>query len=138
MRRLGFVTLTAVVTAALTGCSTANVVSRPASSGAPQVTGGAVSTSPSPPAGKPFSLYTHCGFVNTEYAGRFWVADTPAPTLTVRGDETGLVTMDGYTDGTMTMVGDDLLRFTIDDPFIEEQGLFVDFVPGSEPTSRCE
>jgi hypothetical protein len=100
--------------------------------------GRAVSTSPSPPVEEPFSLYTHCGFVNAEYAGRFWVADTPAPTLTVRADETGLVTMDGYTDGTMRMVGDDLLRFTIDDPFIEEQGLFVGFVPGSEPTSRCE
>ena len=136
MRPLGLVTLTAVVTAALTGCSTANVVSQPTSSGASQVSGGVVS--PSPPAGEPFSLYTHCGFVNTEFAGRFWVADTPAPTLTVRGDETGLVTMDGYTDGTMMMVEDDLLRFTIDDPFIEEQGLFVDFVPGSEPTSRCE
>jgi hypothetical protein len=66
------------------------------------------------------------------------VADTPAPTLTVRADETGLVTMDGYTDGNMTMLGDDRVRFTIDDPFIEEKGLFVDFVPGSEPTSRCE
>jgi hypothetical protein len=138
MRSLGLVTLTAVVTAALTGCSTANVVSQPASSGAPQAAGETVSTPPSPPAGEPFSLYTHCGFVNTEYAGRFWVADMPAPRLTVRADETGLVTMDGYTDGNMTMLGDDRVRFTIDDPFIEEKGLSVDFVPGSEPTSRCE
>jgi hypothetical protein len=138
MRSLGLVTLTAVVTAALTGCSTANVVSQPAPSGAPQAAGETVSTSPSPLAGERFSIYTHCGFVTTEYAGRFWVVDTPAPTLTVQADETGLVTMDGYTDGNMTILGDDRLRFTIDDPFIEEEDLFVDFVPGSEATSRCE
>jgi hypothetical protein len=86
----------------------------------------------------PFSLLTHCGISSTEYAGRWWVAVTPLPEPLLRADVTGIVTHDGHTDGTMTLVDDDLLRFVVTDPLVEEAGLTVDFVPSTAPAARCE
>jgi hypothetical protein len=89
--------------------------------------------------GEPFSLLTHCGISTTQFAGRDWVAATPLPQPRVRDDATGVVVADGHTSGTMTVIDDDLLRFTVTDPAVEEVGLTVDFVPAAAPpTSRCE
>jgi hypothetical protein len=89
-------------------------------------------------AGVPFSLLTHCGIASTEYAGRAWVAATPLPEPRPRADATGVITRDGYTDGQMTLVEDDLLRFVVTDPLVEEAGLTVDFVPATAPVPLCE
>jgi len=83
-------------------------------------------------------LLTHCGISSTEYAGRWWVAVSPLPAPQLRADVTGIVTSDGYTDGTMTLVNDDLLRFVVTDPLVEEVGLTVDFVPAATPVPLCE
>ena len=85
-----------------------------------------------------FSLYTHCGIRSTEYGGRTWVAEPPRPEPRVRADVTGIVTHDGYTEGTITVVDDDLLRFVVTDPLVEEVGLAVDFVPAAVPVPACE
>lgn len=89
-------------------------------------------------AGVAFSLYTHCGISSTEYGGRTWVAETPLPEPRVRADATGIVTHDGYTEGTITLVDDDLLTFVVTDPLVEEVGLAVDFVPAAVPVPLCE
>ena len=89
-------------------------------------------------AGVAFSLGTHCGISSTEYAGRTWVAETPLPQPRARADETGTMTNDGHTEGTMTLVDDDLLRFVVTDPLVEEVGLTVDFVPATAPVPLCE
>jgi hypothetical protein len=89
-------------------------------------------------AGVAFSLLTHCGISSTEYAGRAWVTETPLPEPRVRADVTGTVTQDGHTEGTMTLVSDDLLRFVVTDPLVEEAGLTVDFVPATAPVPLCE
>jgi poly(3-hydroxybutyrate) depolymerase len=88
--------------------------------------------------GVAFSLLTHCGISSTEYAGRTWVAVTPLPEPRVGADVAGTVTQDGYTDGTMTLLEDDLLRFVVTDPLVEETGLTVDFVPATAPVPLCE
>jgi hypothetical protein len=86
----------------------------------------------------PFSLLTHCGISSTEYAGRWWVAVTPPPVPQLRADVSGIVTNDGHTDGTMSLVNDNLLRFVVTDPLVEEAGLTVEFVPAAPPVSLCE
>ena len=89
--------------------------------------------------GEPFSLHTHCGFSTAVFAGRDWVAVTPPPVPAVRSDVTGIVMDDGYTEGAMTLVEDDLLRFVVTDPLVADVGLTVDFVPATAPrTSWCE
>ena len=86
----------------------------------------------------PFSLLTHCGISSTEYAGRWWVAVRPPAVPQLRADVTGIVTGDGHTDGTMTLVNDNLLKFVVTDPLVEEVGLTVEFVPATAPVSLCE
>ncbi len=91
-----------------------------------------------PHTAEPFSLLTHCGFSSTEYAGRWWGAVSSPPVPQRRADGTGIATNDGYTHGTMIMVNDDLLRFVVTDPLVEEAGLTVEFVPAATPVSLCE
>ena len=86
----------------------------------------------------PFSLNTHCGISSTMYAGRWWVAESPRPRPRDLPDGTGITTGDGHTEGTLTVVDDDLLRFVVTDPLVEEIGLTVDFVPAAVPPPLCE
>ena len=82
------------------------------------------------------SLTTHCGISTTLFAGREWVAATPVPEPMLRPDAGA---QDFLTEGTMTVVGDDLIRFTVTDPTAEATGLTVDFVPApASPTAWCE
>ena len=78
----------------------------------------------------PFDVYTHCGFRSVTFAGRLWQASpfTPEPQLrTPRSG--GTVTYDGYTSGVMTLVRQNLLRFTVTDPDMVPPGGPIDFVP---------
>ena len=137
MKRVGLLVVAAV--AGLAACTSAD--SSPQSA-----TTSTTSELPSPsprgvesPTAEPFSLYTHCGISSTEYEGRWWAAVSPAPEPRLRADATRIVTThDNYTDGTMTLVNDDVLRFVVTDPLVEEVGLTVDFVPAPTPVSWCE
>lgn len=66
------------------------------------------------------------------------MAATPLPEPRPRADAAGIVTRDGYTDGLMTLVDDDLLRFVVTDPLVEEVGLTVDFVPATARVPLCD
>lgn len=123
------------VATGLTACASAETVPQSATA----------TTTPTSPvsgggteAGVAFSLLTHCGISNTEYDGRTWVAKTPLPEPRVRADVTGTVTHDGYTEGTMTLLDEDLLEFVVTDPLVEEVGLTVYFVPATAPAPLCE
>jgi len=129
------------VAAGLTACASAETESESESATAPTTATTAPTSSPSgggTDAEVAFSLLTHCGISSTEYAGRTWVAETPLPEPRMRADVTGTVTHDGYTEGTMTLVDDDLLRFVVTDPLVEGVGLTVDFVPAPAPVPLCE
>ena len=148
MRGMRF--LTGVALVALAGCSSADgappatrsAQTPSATSTEAATTATATSTEAATTAtatGEPFSLLTHCGIARTQFAGRDWVAVTPLAEPRIRDDVTGVVVSDGYTTGTMTVVDDDLVRFTVTDPTVEEVGLTVDFVPAAAPpTSFCE
>ncbi len=88
----------------------------------------------------PFDLYTHCGIRWTSFGGREWRAVEPAPEPADVPDDDGMVSYDGYTSGTMTLLDEDLLRFTLTDPFAEGRGQTFDFVPMSDtdPRPLCE
>lgn len=136
MKRIGLIVAVAVM--GLAGCASAE--SSPQSA-----TPSATSESPSSSlrgvesrTAEPFSLLTHCGISSAEYAGRWWVAVSPPAVPRLRADVTGIVTNDGYTDGTMTLVNDNLLRFVVTDPLVDEVGLAVEFVPAATPVSLCE
>lgn len=139
MRGVRFLTVVALV--GLAGCSSADVAPQaipsaqtPSTTSTPTE---AVTTATA--TGEPFSLLTHCGISTTQFAGRDWVALTPLPEPQIRDDGTGVSVADGYTTGIMTVVADDLVRFTVTDPAVEEVGLTVDFVPAAAPpTSFCE
>jgi len=136
MKRVGL-----IVVAAVTGLAACASADPSPQSAAPSTTSESPSSSlPSvePQTAEPFSLLTHCGISSTEYAGRWWVAVSPPPVPQLRADVTGIVTNDGYTDGTMTLVNDNLLRFVVTDPLVEEVGLTVEFVPAPTPVSLCE
>jgi hypothetical protein len=88
----------------------------------------------------PFDLHTHCGIRWTSFGGREWRAVEPAPEPADGPDDDGTVSYDGYTIGTMTLLDEDLLRFTVTDPFAEGRGQTFDFVPMTDTDSRplCE
>jgi hypothetical protein len=123
------------VAAGLTACASAETVPQSATATATPTSS---ASGDGTEAGVAFSLLTHCGISSTEYDGRTWVAETPLPEPRGRADETGTRTNDGYTEGTMTLVDDDLLRFVVTDPLVEEVGLTVDFAPATAPVPLCE
>jgi len=133
--------LAVVALVGLAGCASADVAPQAAPSAqTPSTTSTSTQAAATATAtGEPFSLLTHCGISTTQFAGRDWVAVTPLPEPQIRDDVTGVVVSDGYTTGTMTVVNDDLVRFTVTDPTVKEVGLTVDFVPAAAPpTSFCE
>ena len=134
MRSIGLA-VAGVAVAAITSCSAA---AEPASLEAPQSPAAAPSPSSASSSGESFALYTHCETIRTEYAGRWWVATTPLPQHTARPDASNLGRTDDYTEGVITRVQDDLLRFVVQDARIEESGIAVDLVPTDAPTSWCE
>ena len=141
MKRAALITI--AVAAGLTACTSAENSPESESESATATTTATTTPSSSPSgggteAGVAFSLLTHCGIRDAEYAGREWVAETPLPQPRGRADETGITTNDGHTEGTMTLVSDDLLRFVVTDPLVEEVGLTVDFVPATAPLPLCE
>ncbi len=136
MKRVGL-----IVVAAVTGLAACSSGGSSPQSATPSTTSESPSSSlPSVEAqtAEPFRLLTHCGISTTEYAGRWWAAVSPPPVPQFRPDATGTVTRDYYTDGTMTMVNDNLLEFVVTDPRVEEIGLTVEFVPAPNPMSMCE
>lgn len=88
----------------------------------------------------PFALYTHCGIRWTSFGGRDWRPLEQGAALPPRPDENGMTTEDGYTSGTMTLLDEGLLRFTVADPFAEGRGQTFDFVPMTDTDLRplCE
>jgi hypothetical protein len=88
-----------------------------------------------PGASYPFRLLTHCGIATTQFGARYWQALHPEPEPGRLPGPDGIVTYDGYTSGSMTLVDPELLRFTIQDPGSVADGKTVDFVPlmGSTP-----
>jgi hypothetical protein len=104
--------------------------------------GGEVETGPPDPeigVAYPFALYTHCGVRQTSFGGREWRAVELAPEPADLPDEDGIASYDGYTRGTMTLLAEDLLRFTVTDRYAEGRGLTFDFVPlpETEPGPPC-
>jgi hypothetical protein len=83
-----------------------------------------------------FDLYTHCGIRWTTFGGRDWRAVQPAPEPKALPGPDGVSTVDFYTGGTMTLVDEDLLRFTITEPDVEGRGETFDFVPMTETDPR--
>ena len=136
MKRVGLIMVAAV--AGLAACSSGD--SSPQSA-TPSTTSESPSSSPrgvETQMAEPFRLPTHCGISTTEYAGRWWAPVSPPPVPQFRPDPTGTVTRDFSTDGTMTLVNDNLLRFVVTDPRVEEVGLTVEFVPAAVPPPLCE
>jgi hypothetical protein len=84
----------------------------------------------------PFDLMTHCGIRWTTFGGRDWRALQPAPEPKVLPGPDGVSTVDFYTGGTMTLVDENLLRFTITEQYVEERGRTFDFVPMTETDPR--
>jgi hypothetical protein len=84
----------------------------------------------------PFDLLTHCGIGWTSFGGRDWHPVQPEPVPAPLPDPDGITTVDGYTTGTMTLVDEDLLRFTITEPYVEGRGRTIDFVPLPETAPR--
>ncbi len=84
-----------------------------------------------------FHLYTHCGLRFAGFAGRTWMAvGTPAvPTPEPNG--AGVTTYDGYTTGTMTLVGPDELRFDVDETTESGPTKVVIFHPTSLRPPLC-
>jgi hypothetical protein len=58
-----------------------------------------------------------------------WQATTPRPEPAWRPAPDGIVSYDGYTAGTMTLLDDNLLRFVITDPQVVGDRDSVDFMP---------
>lgn len=81
----------------------------------------------------PFRLLTHCGIATTQFGAQYWQARHPEPEPSRRPRPDGIVTYDGYTSGSMTLVDPGLLRFVIDDPLSEADGETVEFVPLTGP-----
>jgi hypothetical protein len=77
----------------------------------------------------PFDLLTHCGMSTTRFGGRYWQAMTPRAEPSRRSGRDGIVSYDGSTAGTMTLLSGDLLRFVITDPQVAGDGDRVDFTP---------
>jgi hypothetical protein len=112
-----------VVVGALSGCGAG-----PAASAAP----------PPPPteAPVPFRLLTHCGIEWAKFEGRIWRAEhpRPAPADVVASD--GLIHVDGYTEGTMTRLGPDRVRFDVIAPQVLPGG--VEFMATTETPPLCQ
>jgi hypothetical protein len=133
--------LTLLALLGLAGCTATDPPAQKAPTGMDTAPSETSAAPPTTATGEPFSLYTHCGFSTAVYADQDWVAVavTPPPALADPPDATGLATYDGYTDGTMTLVSDSLLRFVVTDRTAADVGLTVDFVPAAAPpTSWCE
>ena len=134
MRSIGLA-VAGVAVAAIMSCSAA---AEPASLEAPQSSAAAPPPSSASSSGESFALYTHCETIRTEYADRWRVATTSLPHHTARPDASNLSQADHYTEGVITWVADDLLRFVVQDARIEESGIAVDLAPTDAPTSWCE
>ena len=137
-RRLLAATLLTAAATGLAACSTDATSPEARTTTTPTSAPSASETPTETQTGVPFSLNTHCGISSTEYAGRWWVAESPRPRPRDLPDGTGITTGDGHTEGTLTVVDDDLLRFVVTDPLVEEIGLTVDFVPAAVPPPLCE
>jgi hypothetical protein len=87
----------------------------------------------------PFRLLTHCGVATTRFGDQYWQARHPEPEPSRLPGPDGVVTYDGHTSGSMTLVNSGLLRFLIDDPLSEADGKTVEFVPLTGPApAPCE
>ena len=86
----------------------------------------------------PFDLYTHCGIRWARFAGREWTALHPAGDPPRLPDSTGITRYTGYVAGAMRLVGPDLLRFTLTDPYVAGEGRSFDFMPARGPLPLCD
>lgn len=128
--------LAALAALGLAGCTATTMTAQPATSALTSA-----QPLPAPPAAvvapaQPHALMTHCGISTAEFDGRHWSAVTPQelPALLPDPDGDGMVTQDFHTDGTMTVLADDLIRWTLTEPTVDGTGLTVDFVPAPTPT----
>ena len=91
---------------------------------------------PTPPAatpsGEPARVLSHCGIRFVDWRGRSWVADNPQPAPQPLPSADGTSAVDGYTTGTLTRTGPDLLVFAA--PGLAEP---VRFRPGPGPAQPC-
>jgi hypothetical protein len=85
-----------------------------------------------------FDLYSHCGIRWARFGGREWTALHPGADPARLPDSTGTTRYTGYVAGTMRLVGPDLLRFTLTDPYAAGRGQSFDFVPARDPLPLCE
>lgn len=119
----------------LAGCTTSDVTAQSTPSTLMSAAPAPAPATAAAELAEPYSLMTHCGIGTAEFLGRHWVAVTPQelPELLpdVSGD--GFVVQDFYTEGTMTVLDEDLIRFTLTEPTADGAGLTVDFVPAATP-----
>jgi hypothetical protein len=86
----------------------------------------------------PFDLYTHCGIRAVIFGGRDWLASPVADAPTPLPDANGNTSYTGYVAGTMTLLPQDRLRFTITDPLSSGNGQSFYFVPATQPLPLCD
>ena len=85
----------------------------------------------------PIRLLTHCGIEWAKFAGQRWKATSPRPEpATVPDPTTGLGSYDGYTEGTMTLLAPDRVRFDVTAPRSLPGG--VEFTPTDELAPLCQ
>lgn len=88
----------------------------------------------------PFDLYEHCGIREVAFAGHQWLASPPAPEPRRLPDAQGITDYTGYVAGTMTLLPEDQLRFTITDPLSSGNGQSFLFRPQpatTQPLPPC-
>lgn len=83
----------------------------------------------SPQVGKSYSMnvYSHCGIEFVRFGDRYWQTDNPVP-------QPG---RSPYTPGTMTLVDQNTLKFTVDADEVPAKSIVVYFHPTTERPPPC-
>lgn len=124
-----------VATAVICGCS--SPAPEVTSAAAPAATQAAASTQRM----IPVRLLTHCGIRVAILEGRTWVAVDEKPEPLDLPREDGRIVVDGYTEGMITFIGLDRIRFDVNDPYAESLPGGVEFVPlpaAAQPPIPCD
>lgn len=85
----------------------------------------------------PVTVYSHCGIRFMEFGDRHWKAENPVPAPTPRPNSQGIVEVDNYTPGMVTLIEQDTLKFAVDDSAVQEQNIVVYFHPTTKHPPPC-
>lgn len=87
--------------------------------------------------GFPYRLFTQCGIQYLHLYGRDWAATDPQPDPARLPDAEGTTVNTGYVAGTMTVVDNDTLGYTVTDPLSGIDGQTFVFHPTDQQIPLC-